>query len=1337
MIAGGAAAVAAAEWLYGTAPVWAWAAGLAAAAAVLAAGRRPWSPPLVLAAAAAVALSALLVKGVVAVHRIECCWETLRAQRVTQASRELSATLEGAVREARRLADSGAAVAALPRAEAFERLAASVASGRADLERGVVVASATGEPWVWAGRHRQVPGRDTVELRAVMTPFYVTLEARRQTSGGRTAVGSVLLDAADAVPDRDRVLGAAFARRRGVALRFLRPGLTPAPRDVFDYVVPSGDTLFSVVPVPPSQGDAKLAQLARTAGRTGVALAALLACLLIAAPPGRTRWFVLLVSGWSLARGTLGGAVAAPGLFSSGTFYMSTLGPLSASAGSLALTGALLMVAAAALWRRGMPRRWWAVASAGLLVVAAPYLVRDFGRGIAPPAGGVSVGLWFSWQAALAATGMGLLLLAAALMRSEREPIRVPWVLPAACGWAAFAAVGGLLLWHPSGAWPAWYPFIWLPALVGVLVPAPRRWALGGIATVAGTAAALVTWGAAVEGRISLAQRDALRLGREPDAVAVALLERLGARARAAAAPRSAGELYALWLASPLAAEAYPSVLGVWSPDGRPVAELRLAALDLPNALLAAFARSADSLAGARVERLERLPGVHYVLVTGLPSGDVLTVGVGPRSRLVPPHRVARFLRGDLGRGPPYAVSLSQPTPAPGGETRFVTWTRSGWTARGDRQVGPPGATRRVHVRVDLGGPWSLMMRGVLVVVADLALAAALWWLAGFVTSGWSPRPPRLVALLRHSYRARLAAVLAGFVVLPVLAFAVWSFARLGDEARRSGDLLIRQTLRDAAAAGALAFDAPSPPAEAAVELGAQLDADLWLYRGGALAGTSAPIIAELGLVDPYLDPAVHRHLAFEDELELTTDGRTAGRPVRVGYRLVRTAPAGEQTVLAIPQLIDDQGVRQQQQQLGFALVLATLAGLVAALYLAGVAARALARPVATLRDAAAAVGRGELPSVFPGDAPEEFDPVFSAFERMAADVRAGHAALEEARLQTAQVLVNVATGVVALDAGLRLTVANPRAEELLGVRLVAGQKVAAAAPPAWAPVWREVATFLRRPPAQDDQIVAREFEIGGRQIRVQIAGLGPPPAGCVVALDDATELTRAARVLAWGEMARQVAHEIKNPLTPIRLGVQHLLRTSPTDPEFGATLRDTAERILGEIDRLDAIARAFSRFGAPAAEAPPLESVDVHRTAQEVVQLYGLGGGGGARDGATRFEVTGTGGTPVSARQAELKEVLINLLENARNAAARRVVVRIDEDGRRLSVEDDGEGIPPDALLRVFEPSFSTTTSGSGLGLAISRRLVESWGGRIDLTSRVGHGTTVIITFGPGAVPR
>ncbi|HEX4601991.1 MAG TPA: ATP-binding protein [Gemmatimonadales bacterium] len=1374
MLAGCAVAVAASEWLHATAAPWAWAAALAGLAAVALVlthdgravahaagqlargltgmvrhlpGRRPEAGselraalaaarPVAAPAAAALvclALGAVLVTGVRQVQQIDCCWSALREERITAASRELAAALAGAVAEARRLAERGRTAGSLPPEGAFAQLREAIRSGgpAAEAERGVVILSPDGDPLAWAGRHRFVSARDTAELRAVITPFYVALEARRQHGA---AVGSVLLDAVPAAPDRARAVSALFERDHGVALRFYPPRTAPHDPDVFDYAEPSGggaDTLFSVQPVPPSQGNARLAALHTTAERAGVALGLGLVLLFATAPPGRWRWLVVVVAAWCLARAPRGPALQLAGVFSPATFYRSLLGVFSASAGALTVLGIVLILAASVLWRRGLARRWANWAAAGLLVLVAPYLVRYFGRGIAPPAGGVGFALWMSWEVAVATAAMALILTAAALVRGARTPERVPWTVPAACAWATLAAIAGLWLWRPYGAWPEWYTFVWLPALVGVLVPAPRRWALAGIATVAGTAAALVTWGAAVEGRLGLAARDADGLGNVSDPRAVALLEQLGGEPPATP-PRTAGALYVWWRASPIAAEDYPASLALWTHEGELEAAIRLASVDLPRPLLAALVRSPAATHAPRVERFERVPGVHYVLVVPLATGEVLTVGVGPRTRLIPADRVARFLGGEVGVAPPYSISLTLPSPGPT-ETVPAVWTRTAWSVRGEGRVVLPDGVRHVHLRVDLRSPGALFVRGALVVGADAVVLAACWILSLLLAEGWRPRLPSLTAALRSSYRVRLAATLSGFVVLPVLLFAVWSFARLGDEARRAGDLLIRQTLRDAAGtAGLLVADRPTVVAGSIVDLGTQLDADLWLYRAGVLTATSSPVLSELGLVDPLLPSDVFVRLALEDELEFSADHRTAGRSVLIGYRVVLGGLPSAQAILAVPQLLDDERVRQQEEDLGLALILGTLVGLVAAVSLAGLAARALARPVAALRAAAVAVGRGAPAPPFPPGGPREFEPVMSAFERMAADVKKSQTALEEARHRTAQVLANVATGVIAVDEGLRVAMANPRAAELLGAPLEPGDLLASAAPAGWLPVWNAVAAFLAGGGAK---IAEHEFDIDGRQIRVQLASLGPTPDGCVVALDDATALTRAARVLAWGEMARQVAHEIKNPLTPIRLGIQHLQRARAKEGatlSFDAALEETAERILAEIDRLDAIARAFSRFASPAAEAAPLQPVDLLATAREVVRLYALGG----TEAATRFEVAGEGGPPALARADEVKEVLVNLLENARNAGARRVSVRVDQGGRRLTVADDGRGIAHDALPRLFDPTFSTTSSGAGLGLAIARRLVESWGGTITLKSAPGEGTSVTITL-PGTPER
>jgi signal transduction histidine kinase len=218
----------------------------------------------------------------------------------------------------------------------------------------------------------------------------------------------------------------------------------------------------------------------------------------------------------------------------------------------------------------------------------------------------------------------------------------------------------------------------------------------------------------------------------------------------------------------------------------------------------------------------------------------------------------------------------------------------------------------------------------------------------------------------------------------------------------------------------------------------------------------------------------------------------------------------------------------------------------------------------------------------------------------------------------------------------------------------------------------------------------------------------------------------RTARILAWGEMARQVAHEIKNPLTPIKLSIQHIRRAySDGRPDYEEILESNVDQILDEIDRLTDIARAFSRYGAPQERPGATEPVDIAAVVRDTLTLYKAPD----RDVRYRFEVRDQD-TVAAARKAELREVLVNLLENARAAVgdAGTVEVRIVGDGRcvRLEVHDDGEGIPADQLTSIFEPHFSTRSSGTGLGLAIVRRLVEGWGGEVRAESEVGKGTMI-----------
>jgi two-component system nitrogen regulation sensor histidine kinase NtrY len=223
--------------------------------------------------------------------------------------------------------------------------------------------------------------------------------------------------------------------------------------------------------------------------------------------------------------------------------------------------------------------------------------------------------------------------------------------------------------------------------------------------------------------------------------------------------------------------------------------------------------------------------------------------------------------------------------------------------------------------------------------------------------------------------------------------------------------------------------------------------------------------------------------------------------------------------------------------------------------------------------------------------------------------------------------------------------------------------------------------------------------------------------------------LERSNRLAAWAEMARQVAHEVKNPLTPIQLSAEHLRRVFG-DPgvDFATTLETCTQTILKQVRTLRGIVTEFSAFARP--PAPVLERQDLKALLAEAVRPYQPA----LPPGVTLSLDVNDGVPAVMVDRRLLERAVVNLLENALQAVGEdgtiQVRLRSAEAGRRavIEIEDSGAGVDSAVKDRLFEPFFSTKTSGSGLGLALVKRIAEDHGGGVALEPAPGRGTRAIL---------
>lgn len=818
---------------------------------------------------------------------------------------------------------------------------------------------------------------------------------------------------------------------------------------------------------------------------------------------------------------------------------------------------------------------------------------------------------------------------------------------------------------------------------------------------------------------MAIAEQELRRLGDVPDPAVDSLLVRFADNVDSldVAGAGDVEMMYRAWSSSGLAEHGSPIFVTLWSPDGTPMRELTLGASgDRP--LLVEELLPSSAPPGDRQFHTLGEPDLQRLATVTLSDGRIVTGAISPRRSITSSSTLEPlFASVQDGGGQEFLTLVRLPEDGVEQEAEGVHWSRNeeGWG--GETVAIYPDGPYTVSFTISIANLPVMCARATLLLVLSLVVFSTMWLLSvGLV--GYRLSVPIDWRGLITSFRARVTWTLFGFFVLSNVVFGTLAYRTLAGASERTATALAERVVIRIA-------QAYREEGGSMESLARMVGADLLEFRSGELVGGSVDELIELGLYESWLDPEIHTSLESGRRAVVSKVTSLGDWQYVLSHRRLSD---GNIVASPVPLRAGAAALRRRDvaDLLGAAIVLGPILSLVLALFVG----RALTRPIQILQAASEGVGRGNLDLHLPGHRVDEFGSVFAAFNRMVRRLGEARTELLRTTRRTQTIVEEVATGVISVDLEGRVTVANPRAESLLATPLDTGSRIPRSVPRA-----AELAEWLdaygRDPRAEADG----DFRWADRRIRVRARRIMQEgqPGGVVVNLEDVTDELRSERILAWGEMAKQVAHEVKNPLTPMKLSVQHLVRAwKDQRRDFAGILNRNAGAILGEIDRLASIARSFSRLASPgAADKGPLVAVAADKVIREVLDLYR---GGGTASVQVRGDLHPSL-APVACRADELKEVLLNLVENARDAMPGGGIVRIvsakaeDDPGAQIvSVEDEGVGIPDALLGRIFEPQFSTRSTGTGLGLAIVKRLVDSWGGTVQVESETGRGTRVRI---------
>lgn len=456
--------------------------------------------------------------------------------------------------------------------------------------------------------------------------------------------------------------------------------------------------------------------------------------------------------------------------------------------------------------------------------------------------------------------------------------------------------------------------------------------------------------------------------------------------------------------------------------------------------------------------------------------------------------------------------------------------------------------------------------------------------------------------------------------------------------------------------------------------------------------------------------------------------------------------------------------------QIAFAWIFALVALLVlsAAVLIGLLLANQIARPIGRLIGAAERVRSGDLSVRVPDPAvDDEIAGLSRAFNRMTgqlwaqrAELMEAYAQLDERRRFTEAVLSGVSAGVIGLGRDGRIELPNRAADALLGLDLISltGRKLDEVVPE-FGPLLGQAREMPERPRTAEVQIGPASAR---RTLLVRIGAelVAGEPRGFVATFDDITELQSAQRKAAWADVARRIAHEIKNPLTPIQLSAERLKRRFSreisSDPETFVQCADTIVRHVGDMRRMVDEFSAFARMPQPV-----IRDEDVGRIAREALVLQRT-----ARPEISWISDIPEQGPIAACDRRMMRQAITNLLQNAADAVAMRgegaggggaggdgdgdgdgngdggddsvmprgeivLAVTPEQGGVVVRITDNGVGLPEEDRARLTEPYVTHKPKGTGLGLAIVKKIMEDHGGRLVLDDRKdGRGAVAILTL-------